>query len=214
MTRYAAAIFDLDGLLLDTERLAIEAGHDTLAALGLARCDGVFERLVGRDGRTAARIMAEAFGPAFRHDEFNAAWGRRFAALLDRGVPLRPFVTETLDTVAGLGLPRAVATSSRRASAERKLAASGLGPRFAAVVSFDCVQSPKPAPDPYLLAARRLGVDPAACIAFEDSDTGAAAAMAAGMTVVQVPDVVPSAGANAHHLAPDLLTGARMAGLF
>ena len=111
------------------------------------------------------------------------------------------------------GLPCAVATSSRRASALRKLDLTGLAPHFATVVTFDCIASPKPAPDPYLEAARRLGIAPGRCIAFEDSDPGAAAAHAAGMTVVQVPDMAETTGPHAHHLAASLIEGARMAGL-
>ncbi len=214
MTRYHAAIFDLDGLLLDTERMALQASHEALNGLGFTAETGFFESFVGKDDQTVAQLVAARFGPSFGQEAFNTRWSAHFAALLEAGIPLRPFVIDMLDAVADLGLPCAIATSSRLASAERKLAITGLRPRFAALVSCDCVARPKPAPDPYLLAARRLGVDPTACIAFEDSDTGAAAAMAAGMTVVQVPDMVPSAGRNAHHLAPDLLTGGRMAGLF
>ena len=90
---------------------------------------------------------------------------------------------------------------------------TGLGPHFAHVVTFDDVAAPKPHPEPYLLAARLLGVDPARCLAFEDSETGARSAHAAGMTVVQIPDIVPATGDYAHHIAPDLLTAARRLGL-
>jgi HAD superfamily hydrolase (TIGR01509 family) len=213
MSRYVAAIFDLDGLLLDTERLAIAAGYETLVSLGVAPVQGLFESLVGRDDATAARMVAESLGGAFPHQDFSRRWGERFLSRLDEGIPLRPGAIELLDALAALGLPHAVATSSRRHSAEKKLALTGLAPRFGAVVTFDCVRAPKPAPDPYLLAAERLGADPLACIAFEDSDTGAAAARAAGMTVVQVPDMGQTDGRHAHHLASDLMTGARIAGL-
>ncbi|MBA4349649.1 MAG: HAD family phosphatase, partial [Rhodobacter sp.] len=75
------------------------------------------------------------------------------------------------------------------------------------------VSEPKPAPEPYLLAAARLGVDPTRCLVFEDSDVGAEAAHRAGCTVVQVPDVAPTEGRFARHLAADLLAGARAAGI-
>lgn len=214
MTRYDAAIFDLDGLLLDTERLAIAAGYEVLDSMALPRIDGLFESLVGKDEVTGARIIAKLYGEAFPLAEFGGLWTARFSARLDQGISLRPGATELLDHLTGIGLPRAVATSSQRASATRKLAQTGLTHHFAAIVTFDCVRQPKPAPDPYLLAAERLGADPARCIAFEDSDTGAEAARAAGMTVVQVPDMLTTDGPHAHHLAPDLLSGARMAGLF
>jgi beta-phosphoglucomutase-like phosphatase (HAD superfamily) len=107
----------------------------------------------------------------------------------------------------------ALATSSRGEPAREKLEGADLLRHFRTVVTFDDVAAPKPAPDAYLLAAERLGVDPRRCLAFEDSETGARAAHAAGMTVVQVPDLHPTKGAHAHHVAPSLLEGAALAGL-
>ena len=104
-------------------------------------------------------------------------------------------------------------TSTSRAGAHRKLAIAGIARSFAHVVTLDDVRAPKPAPEPYLMAAQLFGFDPTRCLAFEDSETGAEAAHHAGCVVVQVPDLVPSQGRWAHHLAPDLLSGARMAGL-
>jgi beta-phosphoglucomutase-like phosphatase (HAD superfamily) len=115
--------------------------------------------------------------------------------------------------LSGIGLPKALATSSTRRQADTKLALTGLGTHFAHVVTFDDVSDPKPHPEPYLLAARLLGVDAARCVAFEDSETGARSAHAAGMTVVQIPDIVPASGDFAHHIAPDLMTAARKLGL-
>ncbi len=213
MTKFDAAIFDLDGLLLDTERLAISTGYATLEQMGQPRTEGLIESLVGCDDTACMRIVGAHYGPTFRQEEFSDLWIELFLKKLDEGIALRPFASELLETLSRLGLPRAVATSSRRASAEKKLRLTGLAPHFVTVVTVDCITNPKPAPDAYLEAARRLGVAPARCIAFEDSDTGAAAAHAAGMTVVQVPDMLKSDGPHAHHLAPDLMTGARMAGL-
>ncbi|MBS0572838.1 MAG: HAD family phosphatase [Proteobacteria bacterium] len=213
MTAYAAAIFDLDGLLLDTERLAIATGYEALDQLGQPRIAGLLESLIGKDDAAGARIVSARYGDGFPQEDFARRWSVLFQASLDRGIPLRPGATALLDRLGSLGLPCAVATSSRRASALRKLDLTGLAPRFATVVTVDCILNPKPAPDPYLEAARRLAVAPARCIAFEDSDTGAAAAHAAGMTVVQVPDMAKTTGPHAHHLAGDLIEGARMAGL-
>ena len=104
-------------------------------------------------------------------------------------------------------------TSTGRVGAHRKLGIAGIAEAFTHVVTLDDVRAAKPDPEPYLLAASLFGVAPARCLVFEDSETGAEAAHRAGCVVVQVPDVVPSRGRWAHHLAPDLLTGARMAGL-
>lgn len=213
MSRFDAAIFDLDGTLLDTERLALRAGYAVLTQMGQPHHPGILEDQIGKDGPTGARAIAAVYGRAFPIDDFIARWDQMFLTLLDQGIPLRPGVTDLLGQIAGLGLPRAVATSSGRASATKKLAQTGLAHHFATVVTFDCVTRPKPEPEAFLLAARRLGADPARCIAFEDSDIGSKAARAAGMLVVQVPDLAATTGPHAHHLAPDLLAGARMAGL-
>ena len=205
---YRAVIFDLDGTLLDTEAITMAAGIEAFASMGIDVDPAFLHGLVGKDDKTGGAIIRAAF-PDLDPLRFDRAWVAGSRRRMAAGIPLKPFARELLDLIA---LPRAIATSSGRESAARKLAVSRL-PAFAHVVTFDDVDRPKPAPDPYLLAARLLGVDPASCLAFEDSDTGAASARAAGMTVVQVPDLVPTDGRHAHHLAPDLLSGARAAGL-
>jgi beta-phosphoglucomutase-like phosphatase (HAD superfamily) len=205
---YHAVIFDLDGTLLDTEAITHAAGIEAFGSMGIDVDPAFLHGLVGKDDATGGALIRAAF-PDLDPLAFGAAWGAGVRRRSAAGIPLKPFA---LDLLSSIAQPRAIATSSGRESAARKLAFSRL-PAFAHVVTFDDVARPKPAPDPYLLAARLLGVDPAACIAFEDSDVGAASARTAGMTVVQVPDLVPTDGRHAHHLAPDLLAGARAAGL-
>jgi HAD superfamily hydrolase (TIGR01509 family) len=127
-----------------------------------------------------------------------------------QGVPLRPGARAVL---AAIALPKAIVTSSTRAEAALKLRLTGLDALVDTVVALEDVAAPKPAPDPYLLAARLLGVDPARCLVFEDSETGAEAAWHAGCTVVHVPDTVPATGRWAHHVAATLAEGAAAAGL-
>lgn len=213
MTRFDAAVFDLDGLLIDTERVAITTGYAALNALGHSHDAGLLERLVGHDNATGLRLLRAELGQGFDAQAFDLCWRDLFHAETAKGIPLRPGARDLLDLLEQAAIPRAVATSSSRESATRKLQSTGLAPYFQTVVSVDCIQNPKPAPDPYLEAARRLGFHPARCVAFEDSDTGAAAAHAAGMTVVQIPDMVATSGPFAHHLSDHLLDGARIAGL-
>jgi beta-phosphoglucomutase-like phosphatase (HAD superfamily) len=205
---YDALLFDLDGTLIDTESIALVTGIAAFAAHGHAVDEAFMHSLVGRDEPTAARIIRDAF-PAADFDSVNRHWRQGFAAGVDSGLRLKPGVTELLSLVRQ---PMAVVTSSGRAGAHRKLGIAGIAQAFTHVVTLDDVTAPKPAPDPYLLAASLFGVDPARCLVFEDSEAGAEAAHRAGCVVVQVPDVVPSQGRWAHHLAPDLLGGARMAG--
>ncbi len=206
---YDALIFDLDGTLIDTESLAHAAGLAAFAAFGVADAQDFLLAQVGVSDTVAALRFRETF-PHLDHDAFGARWLTELRARQEGGIPLKPHVR---DLLALTDLPRAIATSSQRVNAVRKLQVTGLTAHFAHVVTVDDVMRPKPAPEPYLLAAEWLGVAPARCLAFEDSDTGAQAARAAGMTVVQVPDMAPTDGRHAHHLATDLMHGARLAGL-
>ena len=206
---YDALLFDLDGTLIDTESIALSTGMAAFAAHGHKVDEAFMHALVGKDEPTAARIIRAAL-PEADLEAVNRHWRAGFLAGVDRGLELKPGAAELLALVRQ---PRAIVTSTGRAGAHRKLGIAGIAQAFTHVVTLDDVTAPKPAPDPYLLAASLFGVDPGRCLVFEDSETGAEAAHRAGCVVVQVPDVVPSEGRWAHHLAPDLLTGARMAGL-
>ncbi len=207
---YEALLFDLDGTLIDTESLAVASGHAAFAALGHPVGIDFLHGLVGIDGPSSAKIIL-AHRPQVDIDQLDAAWRDGFEAAMARGLVLKPGVTELLGHA--LHLPRALVTSSRRNDAHAKLGMVGLDRSFAHVVTVDDVTRAKPHPDPYLMAADLLGVSPERCLVFEDSEAGAEAAHAAGCVVVQVPDVVPSKGRWAHHLAADLMSGARLAGL-
>jgi HAD superfamily hydrolase (TIGR01509 family) len=210
---FAAVIFDLDGLLLDTERVSIDAGVAAVADLGHVVTPGFMMTLVGIDNRAGIVRLNAHLGTDMDADLLDLAWQRHSDRIMSAGVALRPGADILLARLSAAGMPHAVATNSRTRRAEEKLANSALAGRIATVVGYDLVPAGKPAPDVYLEAARRLGVDPAACLAFEDSDPGVAAALAAGMTVVQVPDLLPATGGRAHHLAATLLDGAAWAGL-
>jgi beta-phosphoglucomutase-like phosphatase (HAD superfamily) len=206
---YDALFFDLDGTLIDTESIALATGIAAFAAHGHRVDEAFMHQLVGKDSPSASQIIRAAW-PEADLDSIHRHWEDGFAAGVTAGLTLKPGVTELLGL---LGHPMGVVTSTGRAGAHHKLGLAGIAHAFTHVVTLDDVTAPKPAPAPYLLAAELFGVRPDRCLVFEDSETGAEAAHRAGCVVVQVPDVVPSAGRWAHHLAPDLLTGARMAGV-
>jgi HAD superfamily hydrolase (TIGR01509 family) len=129
------------------------------------------------------------------------------------GIPHKPGLLDALAAVDAAGLPKAICTSSQQGEAELKITATGLHDHFDVVVTVAHVENAKPAPEPDLLAAQQLGVAPGRALAFEDSETGAQAAFAAGLTVVQVPDVIPSSRRFAHFVADDLMAGLKWAGI-
>ena len=206
---FDAVIFDLDGTLLDTESLTQAAGIMAFADCGVTVDPSFLHGLIGRDDITSAGLIRAQF-PAMDFTLFTARWTHQVASHYAGGIPLKPGTHDLLGT---LDHPIAIATSSSRAQLNYKLSVTDIAPYFQHFVTLDDVQNAKPAPDPFLLAARLLGVDPKRCVAFEDSEAGAEAALRAGMTVVQVPDINPASGRFAHLVARDLLSGAREIGL-
>ena len=207
---YDALLFDLDGTLIDTESLALASGMAAFAAAGFPVAEAFLHGLIGKDQPTAGRIIRATL-PALDLAVLNAHWRAGFNQRLDLGLPLKPGAIDLLGLTANL--PCALVTSSARSEAIHKLAIAGLSEAFSQLITLDDVTHPKPDPYPYLLAAERLGVAPHRCLVFEDSETGAEAAHRAGCRVVQVPDLVPATGRWAHHVAADLMSGARLAGL-
>ena len=207
---FDAIFFDLDGTLIDTESLAMASGLAAFAELGHPVTEDFLHQLVGVDLPTGSKIIRAAH-PGLDHEALHPLWQTGFlAAMEEQGLKLK---SGALDILQARLLPMALVTSSGRREAHHKLAVAGIAEMFDLIITVDDVTAPKPDPAPYLLAAEKLGVAPARCLVFEDSETGAEAAHRAGCFVVQVPDVVPSKGRWAHHLADNLLAGARQAGL-
>lgn len=212
----AGAVFDMDGLLLDTERLSRDAYRSTRDWAGLPPDDGLFLSLVGLNSRDGdARLDAE-LSDLTDLVRFRAAWREAFTTSLAAAVPLKAHARDVLEALASRGVPLAVATSTRAEVADERLSRAGLRRYFQLLVGGDQIENGKPAPDIYLKATALLGLPPARCAAFEDSAHGVRAAVAAGLLTVQVPDLIrptPELLTLGHMIAPDLAAAVRLAGL-
>jgi HAD superfamily hydrolase (TIGR01509 family) len=201
----AAVIFDNDGLTLDTEHTwtraeaALYARYDVEFTLDHKR------EMLGTSGAKSGLAMERHLDQPGRGRELHLELRELVHAELDgTGVEPMPGVIELLAALRERGVPIGLATNSGRQFATRALHAAGIHERFDAIVSAEEVERPKPAPDVYLEAAARLGAEPARCVALEDSETGVAAAKAAGMTVVGVPSFPGIALDAADLVAPSL----------
>ena len=191
----AAVVFDMDGTLIDSESVYRRALVHALDSLGLDADEAFLHTLTGQPGAEVnARIRAR-FGPAFPAEAFRRLYVARRDALAGAGIPLKPGAAEALRFIAARGLKLALATSALRESAVGHLGRLEVLAQFDVFVTREDVERPKPYPDLFLEAARRLGVPPADCLAVEDSRTGVEAALAAGMMTVMVPDLVPPTAA-------------------
>jgi HAD superfamily hydrolase (TIGR01509 family) len=201
--RPAAVIFDMDGLMLDTEPLAARAWADAAAALGVDFDTALAQSMVGRNFVDCAAMVRARYDAKYPVDALLARWHATYDGIVEReGLVLKPGVDDLLVWLEGHAVPRAVATSTRRERARAKLTRTFLLPRFHDVVGGDEVPLGKPAPDIYLEAARRLGASAGACLVLEDSEPGVRAALAAGMMAIMVPDSHPP---PADLVATDLL---------
>ncbi len=190
--RPAAVIFDMDGLMLDTEPLAARAWGEAAAALGVDFDMSLAQGMIGRNFADCSAMIRARYAAPYPVDALLGRWHAAYDAIVERqGLAQKPGVDELLSWLEGLAIPRAVATSTRRDRAHAKLAQTALLPRFQALVGGDEVATGKPAPDIYLEAARRLGASAAHCLVLEDSEPGVRGALAAGMAPIMVPDLHP-----------------------
>jgi HAD superfamily hydrolase (TIGR01509 family) len=187
MSKRQAIIFDMDGLMVNTEPLARQAWRDVLQEYGQPLPDEVYQQMIGHRTDWSAQMLLARCPLPVTAVELAASKEARFDHMRAQGVPVMPGLLALHASLEERGLPWAVATSSPRRHAEIILEQLGLAASCGAIAAGDEVVHSKPAPDIYLLAAERLGVDPAVCLALEDSAPGGRAALAAGMKVVAVP---------------------------
>lgn len=185
-------VFDADGTLFDTERLARTVWLGVAREWKATAIEEHYMELIGRNREGIVSLLKSVCPPDFPLDDFLATCSQRSREKLNReGVPVKEGAREVLELCSCKGLPVAMATSSGWPTTQFKLENSGLDRYFQAVITGDKVSHGKPHPEIYLTACQALGIDPAASMAVEDSKNGILSAHAAGMMTVIVPDLLP-----------------------
>ncbi|HLF98007.1 MAG TPA: HAD family phosphatase [Methylococcaceae bacterium] len=188
MSSFDAVIFDLDGLVLDTEAGYRTAWRRAAAESGVDLDEDFFWALSGQEAGAVSQALTAVLGEDTTPERFWTRAARHWREHLDiHGIAVRPGFYELMGWLRERRIPCALATNSQRRYALECLGVAGLGDTFAHLVTRDQVERGKPAPDVYLAAAAHLGVAPARCLALEDSPTGLASARAAGMRCILVP---------------------------
>ncbi len=198
----AAVLFDMDGLLIDTEPLWFEVETQILADLGATWDASDHATLVGSSSAVASAFISEKSGGRATPQQIADELLPRMAKRLRDTPPLQPGALRFINELDDAGVPRALVSSSARLLIDAAL--EGLALTFDVIVAGDAVSNNKPHPEPYLKAAQLLGVDARDCLALEDSPTGAASATAAGCVVIAVPSVTDIDPAERRFVVPSL----------
>jgi beta-phosphoglucomutase len=205
---FEGILFDMDGLVLDSEKTYVTAWQSAAKALGRTLETEVAEALFGMHADDVARLLGEALGPGFdRRQFFKIAETFWFKGLEAEGIPKMPGFDALATWLRVEKIPFALATNSDGHYAERCLSAAGLEGVFEVFVTRDQVSAGKPAPDLFLEAARKIRCAPESCLVLEDSETGLQAARAAGthpVLIQQRPALRDKLSPLASHVFPDL----------
>ena len=182
----------MDGTLLDTEGPARAAFAKAIVEVGFEFDAVVYDRCLGTTFAETQEILVAAYGKGLDTEGLQRAWTANFFVIRESApIELRPGIAQLLQRLQQLDIAMAVATSNQREICESSLSDCGIRQYFAHLVCVEDVRNPKPAPDPYLLAAAKLGKQSADCWALEDSDIGTRAAVESGMRTFQIPDARP-----------------------
>ncbi len=189
---YDAVVFDMDGVIFDSERLVLECWNEVAQKHGIEDMGPVCLKCTGLTVDASRSVMKEYFGQDFPYDTYKAEMSRLFHERYDGGrLPMKPGVEELLAFLKEQGKKVALASSTRSQVVKTELADAGILSYFDAVICGDMVQNSKPAPDIFIRACECLGTDPARSFAVEDSHNGIRSAESAGLRPIMVPDLVP-----------------------
>jgi len=199
MSKPKLVIFDMDGLMLDTETIAIQGWKEAASKLNITIPDDIYPHLIGINRDLCKITMEKWLGPDFDFDTAHAALHQSMDAQIKaHGIPLKPGLLHLLGKLEENGIKKSVATGTGIKRAIDKLTIVDIVHRFSTIVGGDQILHSKPAPDIFLKAAEICNVSPSDCIVLEDSNPGAEGAYRAGMKVIVVPDLVPPTEATSN----------------
>lgn len=189
---YNTVVFDMDGVLFDTERLCQDSWLAIADEDGLPGMSEIFPRCIGLNSNDSRQIVMGAYGKDFNYEGFRQRASEWFWDYIEKnGLPLKPGTGEILAWLKENGWRIGLASSTRRTTVLNHLEQAGISEYFSVVVTGDMVEHSKPRPDIYLMACKELGAEPGQAYAIEDSPNGIRSAHAAGMTPLMVPDMIP-----------------------
>ena len=193
MKDFKAVVFDMDGVIFDSERCIMETWVDMAEKYGIDGIEDVFLACTGTNHEMTRRIVLDAYGDDFPYEQYEHESAVMYHERYDGGrLPKKPGVFELLDYLKGLGVKIALASSTRRESVIRELTEGGVIDYFDEIVAGDMVSKSKPDPQIYLKACEAIGVAPEDCYAIEDSYNGIRSAAAGKLRPIMVPDLRPA----------------------
>ena len=193
MKNYDAVVFDMDGIIFDSERAIMECWIEQAEKMGMEFMEEHFHACIGVNLQKTREIMLEAYGEDFPFDEFDKQASALFHAKYDGGrLPIKSGVREILDYLKSSNKKIALATSTKKTSVIRRLSEAGLLEYFDEIVTGDMVTHSKPHPEIYLFACEKIGVKPEDAYAIEDSYNGIRSATSGGLRTIMVPDLLPA----------------------
>lgn len=186
-----AAIFDMDGLLLDTERVCMKAFKSACLTLNIPFLEDTYLKIIGCNAKGIEDILTEGYQAFIDYEPLRLKWMENYHPIVEhQAIPLKSGVINLLHWLKENNIPIAIATSTPKALATTKLKLAGIWDYFDTMANGCEVTLGKPHPEIFLLAAKRLNIAPENCIAFEDSNNGVISAVSAKMQTFQIPDLV------------------------
>jgi len=186
-----AIVFDMDGVLFDTEFVCLEGWKIVAGKNNLPDMELVFPRCIGLNNNDCQAVLQDAYGDDFDYADFRKLASVEFwGYIASKGLPEKPGVHELLEWLKKSDYKVGLASSTKRESILKCLGNAGITDYFEVIISGDMVEHSKPEPDIYFLACKELGVDPGEAYAIEDSFNGIRSAYAAGMKPIMVPDML------------------------